>query len=111
MPADTKLIDLAGLRAAVEALQPWPFEWTPEHMNERHYSDIAEDVPALLDRVEALEAGLREALRPLTHDLNCAHMRGVFGPFVRGQQGPCDCRIARLRSLLPPEAPRAGEGE
>lgn len=90
----------------VDANQPVAFATT--HANNRFARDhiaatlvaIVNSADALISRVEELEAGLREALRQMEHDLNCAHLRGVFGPFARGVQGPCDCRRARLYLLL-----------
>lgn len=155
MPADTKPIDLAGLRVLLEKMtsRPWcaeredtdagemsvirpadrfyavtlfdPSPFPDEQELNRHNAAgivaIVNAAGALLDRVEALEAGLREACNlaamcaPVPeHASDC--------PVSLGWKSlECDCGlkarvtaasiIARLRCLLPPEAPRAGEAE
>lgn len=79
MPADTKPIDLAGLRVLLEKMTPRPWRQDYQHVLAQggdiaicQYRDqytnaggivaIVNAAGALLDRVEALEAGLREAL-------------------------------------------------
>lgn len=147
MPADTKPIDLAGLRVLVNGFRG-RFFWQEAHAVDRGIGNVADCVDfdealvyvggeddtgddltrdevyvigdeleehvgapiatmlnavrPLLDRIEALEAGLREAL-------DLAEEGWAYAtPYFRDKWESNE-RTDALRSLLPPEAPRAGE--
>lgn len=136
MPADTKPIDLAGLRVLLDGLNfvpthidhpimvevngrlvPWYYVTEPGHRT--HAAQFAafvceEDAeafralvlatPALLDRIEALQVALSEAMEIVEH------YRTEAGP-IDPYEAETDADVARWQALLPPEAPRAGEAE
>lgn len=72
-------------------------------------ADIVNAAPALLSRIEELEAGLREAVSVLEEcvDGERRAQRMYAGGAVPGR---AEDVLDSLRSLLHPEAPRDGEG-